>query len=60
MRWDGSDRRLRQVVFDDLYGLGRPNDLDGSSGPNNPEGFSRVSLKDTSFIKFNLNFFYKK
>jgi len=40
--------------------LGKLDDPDGSSGPDNPDRLSRVDLKDTSFRKFNLNFFYKK
>jgi len=35
MGWDGLAQRLGPVVLDDLYELGRLDDPDGSSGPDN-------------------------
>jgi len=55
--------------FDDPDGPIRPDDPDRLSRPgypyrlsrlDDPYRLSRVDLKDTSFKKFNLNFFYKK
>jgi len=65
-------------VSNDLYGLDKPINCDGTSEPDEPDGssglndpdklslsddpnrLSRVGIKDTSFIKINLNFFSKK
>jgi len=47
-------------VLDDPYELGRLDDHNGLRESDNLDRLSRVDLKDTSFKKFNLNFFYKK
>ena len=51
---------------DDPNKPGRPEDLNGPGGPNDPNGPCRpeysdgLARRDTSFRKFNFNFFYKK
>ena len=46
MGWDGSARQLGRVMPDDLYGLGKLDDPNWSSGPDNPNGSSRLDDSD--------------